>query len=76
LEAEFAKINYRSEFFSQFHPISKKKSAETESGKRNYEHFKFSNFLGFFQKKPRFSAETSWVYFLSFSVMDAGPKSS
>jgi hypothetical protein len=33
LEVEFTQINYRSEFFSQFHPISKKKSAETESEK-------------------------------------------
>ena len=33
LEAEFAQINYKSEFSSQFHPISKKKSAETESRK-------------------------------------------
>jgi hypothetical protein len=28
LEAEFAQINHISEFFSQFHPIKKKKSAK------------------------------------------------
>jgi hypothetical protein len=33
LEAKFSQTNYISEFLSQFHPISKKKSAETEFGK-------------------------------------------
>ena len=33
LEAKYSKINYISEFLSQFHPISKNKSAEMESGK-------------------------------------------
>ena len=45
---KFAEKDCRSEFLSEKHPIWKKKSSRTESGRSRYCGFKICNFSGFF----------------------------